>query len=134
LWDDFPGRRSRTRFAPGYFLSGLQPIESAFTRRARAPSRQVSVNQRLNSFRSLQCTPSGSPNLTKIIAAKERKEHKDKEKIFYLCALCALLRPIRFGCGSAALRLCIEKIASGDSESEMDYDQIISRQNMHPRV
>ena len=31
-----PGRRSRTRFALGYHLSGCQPCESAFSRRARA--------------------------------------------------------------------------------------------------
>ena len=37
-----PGRRSQTRFALGYYLSGFQPFESAF----------ISVNQRLNSLRS----------------------------------------------------------------------------------
>jgi len=69
-----PGRRSQTRFALGYYLSGFQPFESAF----------ISVNQRLNSLRSR--------------------------------------------------RLCLEKIASFDSELEPGRKPVINRQNMLPRV
>ena len=59
----------------------------------------------------MHCDPSESLNFEKNFAAKERKEHKKKQ--LCLCALCVLLRLIRFSCGSTALcslRLCASDV------------------------
>jgi hypothetical protein len=44
-----------------------------------------------------------SGNSNKILAAKERKERRDKSLRSFFCDLCDLLRQFIFGCGPAAL-------------------------------
>src|SRR5579863_7074768 len=57
---------------------------------------------------SLHCYPEKLCSFVKIFATKERKERKEKNLPGLLfCVPCVLLRQFSFGCGFAALGLCL---------------------------